>query len=150
MVDQRVEEALRLSHAHTKTRQLVPLPKSYPEQRISTSDLFVSVEKSCSEAELFNPYFLICKYLILDDMGELLTHVKNWLNSGISAHLLRGVTHLVLVLRKLCVIVETDHIDIVNEVIHACVKVSFFDYQSMMFLIGKYLSIICFKDNIKI
>ena len=33
LVDQRVEEKLRISHAHTRHRALVPLPKEYPEQR---------------------------------------------------------------------------------------------------------------------
>ncbi|KAF2364619.1 Nuclear pore protein 84/107 [Trinorchestia longiramus] len=124
MVDQRVEERLRLSHAQSRRRTLVPLPKNYPEQRMSVESVFSSVEKSCTTNELKNPYYLMCKYLILDDMDGLLTAAKLWLSDGPAPHLLRCLTHLLLVLRRIYRIVTPEQEDTASAVLHACVKAS--------------------------
>lgn len=86
-------------------------------------DVFCDMEKLCSGAELKNPHYTICKQLILDDMDGLLSAAEAWLQEGPTPHLLRCLTHLLLVLRRMCRIVEPQHQDVADRVLHACVKV---------------------------
>uniref|UniRef100_A0A2P2HXF4 Nuclear pore complex protein n=1 Tax=Hirondellea gigas TaxID=1518452 RepID=A0A2P2HXF4_9CRUS len=123
LVDQRVEEKLRMAHAHARPRSLVPLPKNYPEQRMSMCSVFTSVEKqSSSEGVKSNPYYVMCKHLILDDIDGLLAAAQCWLEDGPAPHLLRCLTHLLLVLKRIYRIVAPHQDDIANAVLHACVK----------------------------
>ncbi|KAA0194541.1 hypothetical protein HAZT_HAZT008684 [Hyalella azteca] len=124
MVDQRVEERLRFLHAQSRQRTLVPLPKNYPEERISLDIVFTSVEKSCTVSELKNPYYLMCKFLVLDDVDGLLGASKLWIRDGTAPHLLRCLTHLLLVLRRIYKIVTPEQENTASAVLQACVKAS--------------------------
>ena len=85
--------------------------------------VFEGVEKACRDEDRLNPYLVISKYVILDDMDGLVGAVKHWLRDGPAPHLLRCLTHLLLLLRKSSVLIETSHLDALNEVLHACIKV---------------------------
>lgn len=121
MVDQWVEEQLRAAVTHL--RSLHPLPKDYPEEKLTLKGVFEAVEQrtEVQKDQGNNLYYLVQKYLILDDMESLLQEAHVWLNDGIAPHLLRCLTHVVLFLRKIGRIpqqLEPHCIDILE----ACVK----------------------------
>lgn len=121
MVDQWVEEQLRAATTHL--RSLHPLPKDYPEEKLTLKGVFEAVEQQMKiqKEQEKNMYYLLQKYLILDDMESLLQEAHVWLNDGIAPHLLRCLTHVVLFLRKIGRIpqqLEPHCIDILE----ACVK----------------------------
>lgn len=93
---------------------------------MSLASVFTSIEKSCTASELKNPYYLMSKYLVLDDMDGLMTCAKTWLAEGPAPHLLRCLTHLVLVLRRIYRLVTPLHEQTASAVLQACVKVGYF------------------------
>ena len=93
--------------------------------RLTLKGVFEAVEQrtEMQKDQGKNLYYLMQKYLILDDMESLLHEAHVWLNDGIAPHLLRCLTHVVLFLRKIGLIphqLEPQCIDILE----ACVKVS--------------------------
>ena len=121
LVDQRVEEQLRASSRHL--RSLHPLPKDYPEERVTLSSIFKSVERGLDNSECHAPYRIIQKHLILNDISGLIQIAHNWLSDNPAPHLLRCLTHLLLVLRRLGFI-PIDLNEQATDILHACVKVS--------------------------
>nr|XP_053637190.1 nuclear pore complex protein Nup107-like [Cherax quadricarinatus] len=101
MVDQWVEEQLR--GANTHLRPLHPLPQDFPEEKFSIKGVLEAVESRPEVQKLQhkNPYHILQKYLILDDMESLLQEAHVWLRNGLAPHLLRCLTHLVLFLRRI-------------------------------------------------
>lgn len=92
--------------------------------RLTLKGVFEAVEQQMKiqKEQEKNMYYLLQKYLILDDMESLLQEAHVWLNDGIAPHLLRCLTHVVLFLRKIGRIpqqLEPHCIDILE----ACVKV---------------------------
>ena len=92
--------------------------------RLTMKGVFEAVEQrmKIQKGQGKNLYYLLQKYLILDDMESLLQDAHLWLNDGIAPHLLRCLTHVVLFLRKIGRIpqqLEPHCIDILE----ACVKV---------------------------
>lgn len=69
-----------------------------------------------------NPYFILQKFLILDDIETLLQEAHVWLNDSIEPHLLRCLTHVVLFLRRIGRI--SHHLEtLCTDILEACVKV---------------------------
>ncbi|XP_042236201.1 nuclear pore complex protein Nup107-like [Homarus americanus] len=123
MVDQWVEEKLRAAATHL--RPLHPLPKDFPEEKLSMKGVFEAVECSpeVQKQQGKNPYHLLQKYLILDEVETLLQEAHVWLGDGLAPHLLRCLTHLVLFLRRIGRITqELEHL--CTDILEACVKES--------------------------
>lgn len=123
MVDQWAEEQLRAITTHL--RPLHPLPKDYPEEKLTLEGVFDSVERrpEVQKLHIKNPYNTLQKFIILDDIEALLQEAHGWLSDGISPHLLRCVTHVVLFLRRIGRIsqpLET----LCSDILVACVKES--------------------------
>lgn len=123
MVDQWVEEQLR--GAATHLRPLHPLPKDFPEEKLSMKALFEAVEQrpEVQQQRHNNPYHLLQKYIILDDVESLLREAHVWLNDGLAPHLLRCLTHVVLFLRKIGRISQQQE-SLCTDILEACVKES--------------------------
>lgn len=121
MVDHCVEEQLR--GAATHLRPLHPLPKDFPEEKLSIEGVFEAVERHPEVQKQRNksPYHQLQKYLILDDMETLLQETQGWLLDGIAPHLLRCLTHLVLFLRRIGRISQQLE-PLCTEILVACVK----------------------------
>ncbi|KAK3854838.1 hypothetical protein Pcinc_038712 [Petrolisthes cinctipes] len=125
MVDQWVEEQLRGATTHLHT--LHPLPKDFPEEKLSLKKVFEAAERRPElqrHQDIRNPYYLIQKYLILDDMESLLREAHVCLADGnIAPHLLRCVAHLVLFLRRVGRITQPLE-PLCTDILEACVKES--------------------------
>ncbi|XP_068205657.1 nuclear pore complex protein Nup107-like [Palaemon carinicauda] len=121
MVDQWAEEQLRATITHL--RSLHPLPKDYPEEKLTLESIFDAVERrpEVIKQRNKNPYHLLQKYIILDDVFALLKEAHNWLNDGISPHLLRCLTHIVLFLRRIGRISQNMEV-YCSDILVACVK----------------------------
>ncbi|KAK7083378.1 hypothetical protein SK128_011021, partial [Halocaridina rubra] len=121
MVDQWAEEQLRATSTHL--RSLHPLPKDYPEEKLTLEGVFDAVERRPVIQKHLgkNPYHILQKYIILDDVEGLLQETHLWLNDGICPHLLRCLTHVVLFLRRIGRI--SQQLDpMCSDVLVACVK----------------------------
>ena len=92
-----------------------------PSDRMSLTQVFTKLETNDA---VHNPYYVMCKHLILDNMEGLLEAAKRWLAEGPAPHLLRCLTHLLIVLRKIYRIVEPVQENTANAVLLACVKVA--------------------------
>ncbi|XP_050701120.1 nuclear pore complex protein Nup107-like [Eriocheir sinensis] len=121
MVDQWVEEQLRAASTHL--RSLHPLPKDYPEEKLTLKGVFEAMERQpeVQKEQGRNPHHLLQKYLILDDMESLLQEAHVWLSDGIDPHLLRCLTHVVLFLRKIGHIPQQLELHCID-ILEACVK----------------------------
>ncbi|XP_045609120.1 nuclear pore complex protein Nup107 [Procambarus clarkii] len=121
MVDQWVEEQLRCANTHL--RPLHPLPKDFPEEKFSMKGMFEAVERhpEAQKQRNKNPYHLLQKYLILDDVETLLQEAHVWLNDGLAPHVLRCLTHLVLFLRRIGRISQQLE-PLCTDILEACVK----------------------------
>ncbi|XP_066943854.1 nuclear pore complex protein Nup107 [Macrobrachium rosenbergii] len=121
MVDQWAEEQLRATITHL--RSLHPLPKDYPEEKLTLETIFDAVERrpEVIKQQSKNPYHTLQKYIILDDIEALLKEAHHWLSDGISPHLLRCLTHIVLFLRRIGRI--SQHLEMYcSDILVACVK----------------------------
>lgn len=86
--------------------------------------VFESVEQrpEVQQQRRNNPYHLLQKYIILDDVESLLREAHVWLNDGLAPHLLRCLTHVVLFLRKIGRISQQQE-TLCTDIMEACVKV---------------------------
>lgn len=84
--------------------------------------IFRSIESRLERQQL-SLYHIIQKYLILDDIDGLVKVAHGWLSEeDLSPHVLRCLTHLLLVLKRFGR-VSYEMEDQINDIFHACVKV---------------------------
>ncbi|XP_025833875.1 nuclear pore complex protein Nup107-like [Agrilus planipennis] len=115
LVDIRVESELRDS----MPRIYSPLKDEYWEQRMSLNEVFDRIESSPNDEiskKATLPDYKIQKYIILDDMVNLLDELGVWVEDEcVSTQFLRFASHLVLLF---------DELGLINErsVLNKCVK----------------------------
>ena len=89
--------------------------------RLSLPTIFNNIDRVVDDSAGANPYKVIQKYLILNDMNGLVQVAHHWLSENPSPHLLRCLTHLLLVLRRLgCLPLNIN--EQTTDILHACVK----------------------------
>lgn len=119
LVDQWVEEQLRGATTHLRTLQ--HLPREYPEEKLTMEYVLSSVQAHPNIKHKNNPYHIIQKYIILDDVEGLMKEAHTWLQDNPAPHLLRCLTHLVLFLKhigRISVQLEV----LCTDILEACVK----------------------------
>ncbi|KAJ8970967.1 hypothetical protein NQ317_012644 [Molorchus minor] len=98
MVDIRVESEIRDNCI--RNEQYISLPEEYWMQRISLNEIFDSLEKSKSaniKEESFKPERVVQKFIILDEIQNLLLKIKEWIEDPrCPTYFLRFLAHLVL------------------------------------------------------
>jgi len=83
-------------------KNFAELPVEYWNSPTSLSKVIAEASSGLSESSNVNKYRKIQAHLILDDYGGLLLSINTWLSEGsLQAHMLRLVTHMVLVHRGL-------------------------------------------------
>lgn len=100
-IDICVENELR----NVCTKSYVDMPSKYWNNKMAMEQIFdeLSAHKNVSVREVANNYLIIIqKYLILDDIPELIQKINEWIDDiKADGHMLRFITHLVLFLRQI-------------------------------------------------
>lgn len=101
-IDIRVESEIR----STSTKSYLEMPDRYWNGKMSLEQIFEELAAH-SEADVYaaarNPVNVIQKYLILDDIPEMMKHIDQWIGEGnglIDGQMLRFLTHIVLFMRQ--------------------------------------------------
>lgn len=100
-IDIRVESELR----SCCTKSYVEMPDAYWQCKMSLNEIFdeLHAHKSATIRTIAtNPVTVIQKYLILDDIPELMKNIDLWISDAkIDAQMLRFLTHIVLFMRQI-------------------------------------------------
>ncbi|KAK9876612.1 hypothetical protein WA026_013990 [Henosepilachna vigintioctopunctata] len=118
MVDIRVESEIR----DNVNREYSPLPDWYWDQRMSLDEVFRKLEATYSNDNTHSilPEHIIQKFIILDNVNELINHMVDWVtDEKASTSFLRFATHLILFLNQ---IGEINHQEVVEVSIEEYVK----------------------------
>ncbi|XP_067622846.1 nuclear pore complex protein Nup107 isoform X2 [Eurosta solidaginis] len=111
-----------------------PLPDGYWNAKMSLEQIFeeLSVHKDAAVRDYASSKIgTIQKYLILDNIGELLQHMRRWIEESssnieskkLSPHLLRFLTHIVLFMRQIGRVDKEDTADrIVGAYVEALIE----------------------------
>lgn len=118
-IDIRVEYELRAACA----KSYIDMPQEYWKNEMTMEKIFDELGARDSIRDVAEHQMTaVRKYLILDDIQELMRNINDWLN-GLknNGHMLRFVTHIVLFMRQIGKI-PTHQIDIANNVIQTYVE----------------------------
>ena len=99
-IDIRVESEIR----SCCIKNYIPLPDTYWNNKMTLEQIFdeLSANKNPKvHADANTPVNIIQKYLILDDIPEMMKHMDSWLStSTVDSQMLRFLTHVVLFMRQ--------------------------------------------------
>lgn len=100
-IDIRVESEIR----SCSTKSYIEMPDTYWQCKMTLNEIFdeLYAHKSPSVRTIAaHPSTIIQKYLILDDIPELMKHIDAWISDAkIDAQMLRFLTHVVLFMRQI-------------------------------------------------
>lgn len=86
-------------------KNYISMPDDYWKSKFSLEDIFSNLQASKNvvvQAQASNPDHLIQKYLILDQIPQLLEHVQLWIDGGnCNPQFLRFLAHLILFFRQI-------------------------------------------------
>ncbi|KAK6618853.1 hypothetical protein RUM43_013244 [Polyplax serrata] len=152
VIDARVEKEIR----EISLKSYVDMPISYWNNILSLEEIFNELnasKNSIVRKDATTPDHLVQKYLILDQIPQLMEEVSKWIQGSdmsvgndfeaISPHFLRFLTHLVLFLRR---IGKSECEDIGDSVIEAYVKLLIEMRESK--LVAWYVSQLSQEDQI--
>ncbi|XP_037026335.1 nuclear pore complex protein Nup107 [Bradysia coprophila] len=118
-IDIRVEGEIR----SCSTKSHLDMPEKYWNGKMSLEQIFeeLSAHKSDTiRVAAENPVNIVQKFLILDDIPELMRHIDAWISADkIGPQMLRFLTHVVLFMRQ---IGRPHHEDVADRVIKAYVE----------------------------
>lgn len=118
-IDIRVEGEIR----SCSTKSHLDMPEKYWSGKMSLEQIFdeLSAHKSDTiRLTAENPVNVVQKFLILDDIPEMMRHIDAWISAGkIDSQMLRFLTHIVLFMRQ---IGRPHHEDVADRVIKAYVE----------------------------
>lgn len=100
-IDIRVESEIR----SCSVRSYIEMPDKYWQGKMSMEQIFdeLNAHKNVNvRTTANNPVNIIQKYLILDDIPEMMRNIDLWITeSSVDAHMLRFLTHVVLFMRQI-------------------------------------------------
>lgn len=118
-IDIRVEGEIR----SCSTKSHLDMPEKYWNAKMSLEQIFDELSAHKSDAIRLtaeNPVNVVQKFLILDDIPEMMRHIDAWISAGkIDSQMLRFLTHIVLFMRQ---IGRPHHEDVADRVIKAYVE----------------------------